>query len=154
MPSWNGKLSVPSALLYDHDDVRAGFVRAKLEGGAIALASERVAQLCLPHFEYEEKSVFPVLGLLPYMSPGALRPEMMQVMPLISDFTIKHNALASDHESILAAIVGLLQAAHIRENREIAKFAYKLSVHEWIEDEVIYPTVALIGHYLRDKFES
>ena len=113
-PDWNGKLNVPNALLFDHDEARAGLVRARLEGGPIAKASERLAQLCLPHFEYEEKSVFPVLGLLPHLAPGNLRPEMLDVMPLISEFSARHDALANVHQTILA----------------------------------------LIGHYLREKFEN
>ena len=154
MLDWNGKLNVPHALLLDHDEVRIGLVRARLEGGPIAEASERLAQLCLPHFEYEEKSVFPVLALLPHMGPDSLKMEMMGVMPLISEFDARQDAIAKDHQSIQDALLALLRAAHQRENREFARLAYRLRVHEWIEDEVIYPTIALIGHYLRGKFAN
>lgn len=152
--NWNGKLIVPHALLLDHDAVRTGFVRAMMAGGPIARAAERVAHLCLPHFEYEEKSVFPVLALLPHMAFGNLRPEMMDAMPLISDFTTRYEALASDHQSILDSIVEMLHTAHKVESREFARFAYNLRVHEWIEDEVIYPAVILIGRHLRERFDN
>jgi hemerythrin-like domain-containing protein len=122
-----------------------------MEGGRIAKAAKRVAQLCLPHFEHEEKSVFPVLALLPYLERGNLRPEMMDAMPLISDFRAKHDALNDHHQSILAAIEALLQAAHKEKNREFAEFAYNMRIHERVEDEVIYPTVVLIGKYLQEK---
>jgi hypothetical protein len=149
--NWNGKLNVPDALLRGHDEARAELVRATMEGGRIAKAAKRVAQLCLPHFEHEEKSVFPVLALLPYLERGNLRPEMMDVMPLISDFKAKHDALNEHHQSILAAIEALLQAAHKEKNREFAELAYNMRVHERVEDEVIYPTVVLIGKYLQEK---
>ena len=48
--NWNGKLNVPKALQRDHDEARNEFVRAGMEGGRIAKAGKRVAQLCLPHF--------------------------------------------------------------------------------------------------------
>jgi hypothetical protein len=114
----------------------------------------QVARLCLPHFEYEEKTVFPILAPLPHLSPENLRPEMMHVLPLISEFRATHEALNNHHRSILGAVEALLQAAHNQENREFIDFAYNLRDHESIEDEVIYPAVILIGDYLREKFAS
>jgi len=152
--NWNGKLTVPNALRLGHDEARAELVRATMEGGRIAKAGKRVAQLCLPHFEHEEKSVFPVLALLPDLERGNVRPEMMDVMPLISDFRAKHDALDHHHQLIVSAIEELLQAAHKEKSREFAEFAYILRFHERIEDEVIYPTVVLIGKYLQEKLAN
>lgn len=151
--NWNGKLDVPKALQRDHDEARTEFVRAGTEGGRIARAGKRVAQLCLPHFEHEEKSVFPVLALLPYLVSENLQPEMMDVMPLISDLHAMQDAISDHHRAIVAAIDELMQAAHKQKNREFAEFAHNLKNHEDIEAEVIYPTVMLIGNYLREKFE-
>lgn len=151
---WNGELGVPNALLLSHDEARAEFVRTAMEGGRIAKAGKRVAQLCLPHFELEEKGIFPVLALLPHLERGDLRPEMMDIMPLIHDFRAKHDALAGHHQLIASAIEDLLQAAQREKNREFTEFAYNLRVHEMIEDEVIYPTVVLIGKYLQEKLAN
>jgi hypothetical protein len=152
--TWNGKLNVPKALLRGHDEARAELVRATMEGGRIAKAGKRVAELCLPHFEHEEKGVFPVLALLPYLEQGNLRPEMLDVMPLIHNYRAKHDAINDHHQLIVAAIEDLLKAAHKERNREVAEFAYSLRVHERIEDEVIYPTVVLIGKYLQEKLAN
>jgi hemerythrin superfamily protein len=152
--NWNGNLNVPKALQRDHDDARAEFVRATTEGGRIAKAGRRVAQLCLPHFEHEEKKVFPVLALLPYLAPENLQPEMMDVMPLISELRAKHDAIADHHQEILAAIDELMLAARKQNNREFAEFAHNLKNHEDIETELIYPTVLLIGNYLQDRFAN
>jgi hypothetical protein len=154
LDKWNGKLNVPKALLHGHDEARAELVRATMEGGRIAKAGKRVAGLCLPHFEHEEKDVFPVLALLPYLEQGNLRPEMMDVMPLILNFRAKRDAMNDHHQLIASAIEDLLQAAHKEKNREIAEFAYNLRVHERIEDEVIYPAVVLIGKYLQEKLAN
>jgi hemerythrin superfamily protein len=150
--NWNGKLNVPKALQLDHDEARAEFVRARSEGGRIAEAGKRVAQLCLPHFEQEEERVFPVLALLPYLASNNLQPEMMDVMPLISELRAKHDAIVDHHQAILAAIDELLHAAYQQKNREFAEFAHNLRNHEDIEAEVIYPTIILIGNYLQEKF--
>jgi hypothetical protein len=151
---WNGKLNVPKGLLRGHDEARAELVRATMEGGRIAKAGKRVAELCLPHFEHEEKGVFPVLALLPYLEQGNLRPEMLDVMPLIHNFRAKHDAINDHHQLIVSAIEQLLQAAHKEKNREFAEFAYNMRVHERIEDEVIYPTIVLIGKYLQEKLAN
>jgi hypothetical protein len=154
LDKWSGKLNVPKALLRGHDEARAELVRVSMEGGRIAKAGKRVAELCLPHFEHEEKGVFPVLALLPYLEQGNLQAEMMDVMPLIHKFRAKHDAMDDHHQMIVSAIEDLLQAAHKEKNREVAEFAYNLRVHERIEDEVIYPTVVLIGKYLQQKLAS
>jgi len=150
--NWNGKLNllVPRALRSSHDEARSELARATMEGGPIAKAATRVAELCLPHFEHEEKSVFPVLALLPYLAARDLRPEMMEIMPLISDFGAQRDWLNDHHQLILAAIEDLLQAAQRQNSREFAEFAYNLRVHERMEEEVVFPTVILIGNYLQD----
>lgn len=149
--NWNGKLNLtgPRALRSSHDEARAELARAMMEGGPIAKAATRAAELLLPHFQHEEKSVFPVLALLPHLAPSNLRPAMMEVMPLISDFSAQRDALNDHHQLILAAIEDLLQAAQRQNNGEFAELAYNLRVHERIEEEVIFPTVVLIGNYLQ-----
>ena len=145
------KLTVPEALRRSHDEARAQLVWANMERYPIAVAAKRVAKLCLPHFEYEEKTVFPVLALLPYLQRGEVQPEMIDVLPLISDFTAKHDALDHHHQSIRSAIEELLETARKEKNRLFAEFANNLRVHERVEDQVIYPTVVLIGRYLQEK---
>jgi Hemerythrin HHE cation binding domain len=148
--SWNGKLTVVDALLLGHDEARGDFVRASMQGGRIAKAGERLAQLCLPHFEHEEGIVFPVLALLPDLERGNLRRKMMELMPLISDFRAMQDAMHGHQEAMASAIEEFLQAAHREKSREFADFAHNLRAHERIEDEVIYPRVILIGNHLQE----
>ena len=147
----NGTFNDPGALRLDHEEIRAELARATMEPGPIGQAAMRVARYCLPHFEHEEEAVFPALGLLHDLSLGEVRPEMADVLPLIAKFKARHEALGSQHQSIIAAVEALLEAANKEKNREIADFAYNLRVHERIEDEVIYPTVMLIGNYVRER---
>ena len=153
MSNWNEKLNlaVPRALQRSHDEARAQLVWANMERDSIAVAAKRVEKLCLPHFEYEEKTIFPVLALLPNLKRSEPRPEMMDVLPLIADFSARHEALDDHHQSILFAIEALAQAARKEKNRVFAEFACNLRVHERLEDEVIYPMVIVIGKYLEGK---
>ncbi len=149
--SWNGKLGTPKALQLDHDAARAQFVRASTEGGKIASIARRLALLCLPHFEREERLAFPALGLLPLLVRGRVRPRMARFLPLIADFGAHRSELDEHHQSIEHVIDALLDACRRDRNREIAQFARDLRVHERIEDDVIYPTVIMIGDYLRER---
>jgi hypothetical protein len=150
----HARFNIPNVLRRGHDDVRAELVRATMEPGPITAAANRLAKLCLPHFEWEEKTVFPALGLLPDLAQGHVRPEMLKVLPMIAEFSASQDALDTQHRSILSAIDALLQAAHREKNGDFAEFAYKLRVHEWVEDEVIFPMVIVIGKYLRERTAS
>jgi hypothetical protein len=148
---WQGIFSTPEALKLGHDEVRAELVRATTTPGPIGEAAERVADLCLPHFEREEEIVFPVFGLLRELACGSVRPEMAEVLPLVSAFSAWQVTLCNQHQLIASAIHALLLAAHKEKNREFAEFAYNLRVHERMEDEVIYPMVPLIGKYVQER---
>jgi hypothetical protein len=150
---WDGTWNIPAALRFSHDEMRAGLVKATNEPGRIGDAAVTVARLCLPHFEQEEKAVFPVLSLLYDLAFRDVRHEMAAVLPLVSTFSEKHEALDRQHEAIGTAIEALLHAAHREGNREIAEIAYGLKVHEKVEDEVIYPAVMLVGKYVREKLD-
>ncbi len=73
---------------------------------------------------------------------------------MISEFSARHDILDAQHQSIQSGIDELLQACHREKNREFAELAYNMRAHEKIEDEVIYPTVMLIGSYLRDRLAN
>lgn len=150
---WDGKLNMPQALKLSHDDVRAELLRATAVPGRIGEAAERVAHLCLPHFELEEATVFPAFGILRDLASGGFEPEMAMVLPLISDFDALHQDLSVHHDVIESAVWTLLMAAHKEDNREIAEFAYCLRAHERLESEVIYPTVFLIREYVQQKLK-
>ncbi len=146
-----GMFRIPEALRLGHDEMRAELVRATAMPGPIGEAAKRVAELCLPHMEREEESVFPVFGLLHDLAEGKVRPEMADVLPLISTFSAWRDSLGDEHYSIAPAIHALLLAAYKEDNREIVEFTYSLRMHERLEDQVIFPTVLLIGNYVQER---
>jgi hypothetical protein len=85
------------------------------------------------------------------MPAKLLRMEMMEAISLISEFSAMQEALAGNHQSIQDAFVELLRIAQSLKNREVARLASRLKIHESIEDEIIYPAVLLIGRYLRER---
>ena len=146
-----GIFKIPEALRLGHDELRAELVRASSMSGPIGDAAARVASICLPHFEREEETVFPVFGLLRDVSVGSVRPEMAEVLPLVAAFGNWRDSLDDEHLTIAPAIHGLLLAAHKEDNREIVEFTYALRMHERLEGDVIFPTVLLIGNYVQER---
>lgn len=146
-----GLFKIPEALWLGHDEVRAELVRATAIPGPIGEAAMHVADICLPHMEHEEASVFPVFGLLRDLAVGEVRPEMAEVLPMISAFSARREALGDEHHSMAPAVHRLLLAAYKEDNREIIEFTYNLRMHERMEDQVIFPTVLLIRNYVQER---
>jgi hypothetical protein len=133
------------------DEARYALLQATTEGGRIAKVAKHVGQLCLPHFECEENTIFPILALLPYVAAESVRPEMLETIPLIAKFRAKQDTMIDHHQSILAAIEESQHTADKEKNRKVGEFAYNLRNHEDLEDEVIYSAEILIGNYLQER---
>lgn len=144
-----GKFDIPAALRHEHEELRTALICATAEPGPIGKAAMRLARYCLPHFEQEEHIVFPLFGLLHELASGDVRPEMADLLPLVYAFHAGH--LGKEHQAIDAATMELMQAAREEDCSHIVELASKLQAHEQVEDAVIYPTVALIGRYLRHR---
>ena len=151
---WQYQESVPGTLGREHEDIRAQLGKAAMEPGPIGHAARRIAQYCLPHFELEERIVFPAFGVLHELaSGGEVRPEMAEIMKLIDHFGSRQAYLAEQHHAITSTIEVLQEAARGERNGEIAEFANKMLAHEKTEEDITYPVVLLIGRHIRDKLK-
>ncbi len=142
--------SVAEALRIEHEEIRAALVSAAAEPGPIGKAAKRVARLCLPHFEQEEKIVFPLFGLLGRLASDELTPEMADLLPQGSKFCAAH--LGKRHQSFDAAIEALAEIARVEAGGKFAAMVNQLKTHERLEHELVYPAVILIGKYLHQSF--
>jgi hypothetical protein len=146
-------MEVPVALKLDHDELRADLEKASKESGPIGAAARELASVALPHMAREEKTAFPALGLLSELASGDVGPEMAAVLPLIAEFVSGHNAFLADHQRIAYRLQMLLEAARKEGSDRFSQLAYKGMVHERIEEAVIYPTIVLIGKYIRQQLK-
>jgi hypothetical protein len=144
-------LSAPEAFRLEHDYLRTQLVTASMEPGATGKAAKRVALVCATHFEQEEKHVYPVFRFLHHVAMGDVQADMASVLPLVSRFTMRHARLQSDHKSISTAVRELFAAARKDGQTHIADLAYRLWLHERMDEAVVYPMVILIGNYVRER---
>lgn len=150
-PRWNKRYSAPKALKQAHDELRAELVRAAMEPGPVGLAAREAARLCLPHYEFEEMDIFPALAVLPELAAGAVRDDMAAIMPIVQRFSTWHQGYAKERASMFDAIEALQQAAIDQDNHRMADLAYNMTVHERMDEEVLFPMVQLIGAYLSQR---
>lgn len=146
-------MEVPVALKLDHDELRSELDKALREKGAVGEAARELAGIVLPHMAREEKIAFPPLGLLAQLASGEVTAEMAMVLPMISEFIAGHDTLRGDHQRISFKLQKLLEAAKKEGSDEYTQFAYRGMVHERIEEAVIYPTIVLIGKYIRQQLK-
>lgn len=147
----NERLSAPQALRLQHDELRAGLVSAILIQGAVANAAKRVGRLCVRHFEEEEKYIYPVFEVLHRLVLHGVQCDMACVLPLVSRFSARRTQLHNQHKSIVAATGALLKAARDTRDKEVVDIAYRLLLHEREDELLVYPSVALIGKYVRER---
>jgi hypothetical protein len=143
-----GNLILPKALGMAHDELRARLVIMMIGGGPIMVAAKRLAELCLPHFVWEERTIFPVLNLLPDLALGNRHPQIIRMLPLINEFNRRQAELASNHMLIMSAIELLRKVAERTKNGDCENFVLALKIHEELEDAIVYPLVRLIGQHL------
>ena len=148
---WNTRYGAPKALKLAHDELRAELVRAAMEPGRVGIAARQAARLYLPHYEHEEMDFFPALGLLPELAAGRVRTDMVAVIPLVRRFASWHEAFEQERISMLEAIGALQQAAIDEDNHRTADLAYNMTIHECIDEEVLFPMILLIGDYVSQR---
>jgi Hemerythrin HHE cation binding domain len=157
LPGEQGRLPMkfdsPAALKLDHEDTRAALARAAEAPGQTGRAAQAVAELVYAHFAKEEEFVFPAFALMHDLSRGQVRAEMADILPLISRLEAEHDVLLAEHKAIHVALEAMMETAHRENNVECAQVAYNLMVHHKVEETAIYPTVLLIGHYIREKLD-
>jgi DNA-directed RNA polymerase specialized sigma54-like protein len=134
----SNEMDIAETLGQDHEEIRADLAKTMRQRGAVGEAARRLADLCLPHFEVEEKMIFPVLrrldGLVSRNEPlGDLAADLQEQ---IADLTRQHKHFNAQHESISAAVEKLLAAAYKDGHREAAELAYIIRNHEGYEDEL------------------
>ena len=149
-----GKFEIPYALAREHEELRTALIDVAIQPGRVGIAAKKVAHLYLPQFVREEQMIFSAFGMFQDMAAERVSPSLVPVEPMIALFSAQHHALLNRHKPIDAALEELLQEAGKEHCAEIADLVYKLRYHEKTEDEVMFPTVLMIGKSLRNALAT
>lgn len=142
------ELKVPDSLRARHEAFHAEFIQATKEAGKIGDAARRIEQLGSAHFA-NAKDVFPPLGLLPRLAMGKVTPEMGEAISIAKKLRAGLPQIHGEHRELLAGLKKLGEAAKDEGKTDYVRFAERLTLHIQEEEEVLYPTVLLIGEYVK-----
>lgn len=143
-------LHIPQPLSAEHIELHAELAQAMTAGGRTAEAAREVAALLHTHFEKEEAFALPPLGLLADLADGRVETGMAAVLPMTDRLAAELPQMLAEHEKIVAALRGLIEAAQAENKPDSGRFAERLMAHARMEEEVTYPTALLIGRHVRD----
>lgn len=138
------ELKMPDSLQKRHEAFHAEFTKATKEEGKVGDAARAIEKLGTAHFA-KAKDVFPPLWLLPRLAEGKVTPEMREAVEIAEKLRTGLPQIHREHSELLAGLKKLAEAAKKEGKTDYVRFVEKLTLHMQEEEEVLYPTVLLIG---------
>jgi len=148
------KFKIPTPMKVEHDELHAALVRATSAGGRTGEAAKTVAKVLHAHFVKEEEYALPPLGLLPALAAGEFVPAMANVLVMTDKLEAELPQMLAEHKEIVVALQKLVAAAEAENRPDVVDFAEKLMMHAQAEEQVAYPTVQLIGRYVKKRLAT
>ena len=137
-------LDVLAALRRDHEEFRRRFLDVMAEPAPVKEAVARLAEVCVPHFELEEKTIYAALELLHQVATaGELHPDLADKLKEVARFARQQKFFGAEHRSILPAVDALLAAAEKERDIHLMEVAELLRKHEKTEEELDLPAHGL-----------
>ena len=145
------KFTIPQPLQHEHEALHERLREATQAGGDVGEAARTLARLMHPHFVKEDQIALPPLGLLAALARGEWQAEMAEVLTLTEQLEAELPRMLAEHQTIVAALGTLREAAARAGRGDIVAFADALTEHARIEEEVMYPAAVLVGQVVRQR---
>jgi hypothetical protein len=147
------ELKMPDSLRARHAAFHAEFIKATQEVGKVGDAARAIEKLGTTHFA-KAKNAFPPLGLLPRLAEGKVTSEMGEAVKVAEKLRANLPQIHGEHRELLAGLKKLGEAAKEEGKTDYVRFAESLTLHIQEEEEVLYPTVLLIGDYVKRRLDK
>jgi hypothetical protein len=142
-------LDTPHALRMEDRHLREDLAKALADQGAVGAAAREIERILLPHLEQREQSVFRPLGLLNGLARDESGFDAAQAIALTDQIERELPGLVEEHRALYQATKRFTDAANREHKLQYLDLADRLWVHVRLEEEVLYPTVILVGRYLK-----
>lgn len=150
-PDFTIKPAIPSVLLTEHQYLLEKLEKVTFYKDSTGNAARRLYEIMEYHFNEEEDYAFPPLGILPGLSRSQF-PEEREKIIMLSEKFRKHQAvMLAEHQMISHYLHQMMRAAEREGHQELKGFDSELEKHAALEEEVLFPTVLMIGDYLQQK---
>jgi hypothetical protein len=144
-----GTLDTPHALRMEDKHLREDLARAVTDQGSVGSAAKEIERILLPHLETRENLVFRPLGLLRALAHGGPSVDRAQALALVEQIERDMPKFEQEHKAIYDANKRLIDAVNREHKPQYLDLSDRIWVHMRLEEEVLYPTVSLVGRYLK-----
>lgn len=148
---FSGKPEVPLSIKEDHEYLLGKIHKITLYQDSTGRAAVKLKDLLEHHFAEEEDFALTPLGILPLLATGEVPEESKEIIELCEKLKSELLHLTIEHQLIKAFMSEIIQVATIENHPEVIEFEKALQQHANIEEEVLSPTIILIGEYLQLK---
>jgi hypothetical protein len=145
---------IPLSLLEEHAELHTGLETAARLPGETGAAARKVLAVITPHFQDEQRRVYPLLRVLPLLGNGHVEPWMADLLPVADRLPAELDAYRRAHLTIDGVLDELHTAAWRENHQEYAFLADRIRRHEQMEQEICYPAALLVGECLRQRFPA
>ena len=152
--SYTGAPSVPSSIEVQHDSLLAQLSGFWFFNDSTSKAVLKLKLLLEHHFKEEEDFIFPALGVLPQITAGKIPEKSTELIQLIDRFKNNSAHIVAEHQLVKVYLAEMLQAAAQENHPQVKDFETQLALHASEEEQVYFPTLILIGDYLKLKSAS
>lgn len=139
------ELQTPESLAEEHHELFHELRELASEEGETGKAVKELLSVLEPHFEGEEETAMPLLGLLRPLSEGKAVSHPMEVMSLHARFSSDYPRMLKEHVRVKELIGRVRGAAAKGGKRHAEAVMDELELHAKIEEEVLYPAALLVG---------
>lgn len=136
----------------EHGDLHDALARAAREQAPVGPAAQRVVKYFAQHAEKEQRTIAPLLALLPDAAHGKIDARMADAIPVFRDLEGLLPDMIAEHHVIRAALESLVAAARDKDRADLGELAERALAHMRMEEAVVYPAALLLGRYLRIRF--
>ncbi len=144
-------IAIPRSLEAEHHEIHEVLLEATRIPGRVGAAAKELAAVLEPHFQRENESALPPLGLLEPLAAGETPAGQEEALAMTDTLREEMPRMLEEHKKIRAATEKLRAAA--REGKATAQeeFAERLAAHAQAEEEILYPAAILVGDVIRAR---
>ena len=150
-PTGQGRLEVPIPLRVEHNQIRDELAKARQDGGGVGDAARVLERVWGPHLAQSEASVLPPLGVLRALTRNEAIPEAAQTIAMSAQLERDLPNLLEEQRLLYGETKRFMDVATREKKPAYVELARRLWMHLQMEEDVLYPTVLLIGRQLKAR---
>jgi len=137
-------LKVPESLVEEHTELFHELRKLAKKSGEMGKAAKNLLATLEPHFEKEDETAMPLLGVLGPLSRGR-ETDSSEVIRLHEEFCSEYPRMLEEHARIKELVAEVKRAASKKGEPGAVSLMDALAHHAAVEDEVLYPAAMLVG---------